>query len=282
MRPDPKFNGRYVPGAGGTRLFVEEIGDRARPSILWLHGYCHCRLAWDKQFESDLATRFHLVRMDIRGHGLSDKPSDPEVFKDGKNWADDIHVVITAFQLRKPVLCGWSYGGYMMCDYVRHYGQDNVGGLIFVDAVTEQGDEESAQWLGAEALQLLPGFFSTDFVEGNTAAQRFIELYTYEPLDSHDFYAIMGFQAVTLPASRQGMFQRQVDNRTLMKSLTIPTMIRRGNNDPIVLPTYADHMARHISHASRVEYPNCGHVPFLEMPERFNKDVTEFMNTIHS
>ena len=25
MKPDPKFNGRYVQGAGGTRLFVEEI-----------------------------------------------------------------------------------------------------------------------------------------------------------------------------------------------------------------------------------------------------------------
>src|SRR5438093_4401216 len=91
MKPDPKFNGRYVQGAGGTRLFVEEIGDRARPSILWLHAYCQCRLSWDKQFESDLTKQFHLVRMDIRGHGLSDKLSDPEAFTDGKNWADAIH-----------------------------------------------------------------------------------------------------------------------------------------------------------------------------------------------
>ncbi|TMC39973.1 MAG: alpha/beta fold hydrolase, partial [Chloroflexi bacterium] len=109
MKPDPKFNGRYVQGAGGTRLFVEEIGDRARPSILWLHGYCQCRLSWDKQFESDLTQQFHLVRMDIRGHGLSDKLSDPEAFTDGKNWADDIHAVITALELKKPVMCGWSY-----------------------------------------------------------------------------------------------------------------------------------------------------------------------------
>src|SRR6266550_4609462 len=103
MKSDPKFNGRYVQGAGGTRLFVEEIGDRARPSILWLHGYCQCRLSWDKQFESDLTQQFHLVRMDIRGHGLSDKLSDPEAFTDGKNWADDIHAVITALELKSLV-----------------------------------------------------------------------------------------------------------------------------------------------------------------------------------
>ena len=80
MKPDSKFNGCFVQGAGGTRLFVEEIGDRNRPSILLLHAYCQCRLSWDRQFESDLTKHFHLVRMDLRGHGLSDKPSDPEAF----------------------------------------------------------------------------------------------------------------------------------------------------------------------------------------------------------
>ena len=280
MKLDPKYNGRFVQGAGGTKLFVEEIGDRARPSILWLHGYCQSRLSWDKQFESDLANQFHMVRMDIRGHGLSDKLSDPEVFKDSKNWADDIHAVITELQLKKPVLSGWSYGGYMMCDYVRHYGQDNVGGLIFIDAVTEQGDEESAKWLGSEFLALIPGFFSADFVEGSIALQHFIELVPHVPFESHDFYYTMGFNTVTLPASRQGMFSRLIDNKELMKRLTIPTLIVQGNNDRVVLSTYADHIARHISHASRVDYPNCGHAPFAEMPARFNKDVTEFVNRI--
>ena len=280
MKTDPKFNGRYVQGAGGTSLFVEETGDRARPSILLLHGYCQSRLSWDRQFESDLAREFHLVRMDIRGHGLSDKLTDPEVFRESKNWADDIQAVITELQLQKPVLCGWSYGGYIMCDYVGHYGQDNIGGLIFVDAVTEQGDEESGQLLGTEFLQLIPGFFSTDFAEGSAALQRFIDLVPYQPFEAHDFYLTMGFNAVTLPASRIGMFTRQINNRELMKSLTLPTLIVQGNEDLIVLPTYADHIARHISHAKRVDYPNCGHAPFVEWPERFNSDVAEFESTL--
>ncbi len=78
MKLNPKYNGRYVEGPGGTRLFVEENGDPTRPTILWIHGYCQCRLSWDRQFENEqLASRFHLVRLDLRGHGLSDKPTDP-------------------------------------------------------------------------------------------------------------------------------------------------------------------------------------------------------------
>lgn len=110
--------------------------------------------------------------------------------------------------------------------------------------------------------------------------QGFIELVPHEPFESHDFYFTMGFNAVTLPASRQGMFSRQIDNRALMKTITVPCLIVQGTNDRIVLPTYADHIARHISHASRIDYPNCGHAPFAEMPDRFNKEVTEFMYTI--
>ena len=40
MKLNPKYNGRYVEGAGGARLFVEENGDPTNRTILWIHGYC--------------------------------------------------------------------------------------------------------------------------------------------------------------------------------------------------------------------------------------------------
>jgi hypothetical protein len=45
MKLNPKYIGRYVEGAGGVRLFVEENGDPTRPTILWIYGYCQCRLS---------------------------------------------------------------------------------------------------------------------------------------------------------------------------------------------------------------------------------------------
>ncbi len=70
---------------------------------------------------SELADTFRLVALDLRGHGLSDKPLDG--YADSKMWADDIHAVIRALRLDHPVLCGWSYGALVILDYIRHYGE---------------------------------------------------------------------------------------------------------------------------------------------------------------
>src|SRR5712692_1737154 len=282
MKPDPKFNGRYVQGAESTKLFVEETGDATKPTIVWIHGYCQSRLSWDRQFESDLASQYHMVRLDLRGHGLSDKLTDPAAFRDSKTWADDIHAVINELNLKKPVLAGWSYGGFIICDYVRHYGQDNISGLMFVAGATEMGRDEANQMLGDEFLALVPGFFSHDYAEGITALQHFMGIATYEELDSHTMYFLLGFNAVTLPASREGMFTRALDNKDLMKTITVPSLIVQGKNDRIVLPTYADFIASHVPHASRADYDNCGHVSFVEKAEQFNRDVATFMQTIQS
>lgn len=281
MKTNTAYHGRYVQSADGTQLFVEETGDPTKPTIFWIHGYCQSRLCWDYQFEDEqLAAQFHMVRVDLRGHGLSDKLTDPQVFRESKNWADDVQAVIDALNLRKPVLAGWSYGGYIMCDYIRHYGQDNLGGLIFVSAVSEMGRDEANAMLGPDFLALVPGFFSNDYAEGSIALQKFMEMATYEELEAHDFYFYLGFNAVTLPASRMGMFTREIDNRELMQAITVPTLIVQGNQDRIVLPTFADHIARYISHAERANYDRCAHAPFAEHAEQFNSDVAAFMGNM--
>src|SRR5215207_7412082 len=127
----------YITGGGGTRLHVVETGNpRGRP-ILFLHGFSQCWLTWSRQMESDLAQEHRLVAMDLRGHGLSEKPRD--AYGDSRLWAEDICAVIRSRGLERPVLCGWSYGALVILDYLRHFGEAGVGGLHLVDAITKLG-----------------------------------------------------------------------------------------------------------------------------------------------
>jgi non-heme chloroperoxidase len=58
-----------------------------------------------------------------------------------------------------------------------------------------------------------------------------------------------------------------------MQSITVPSLILQGREDRIVLPASSDNIARHVSHVSLVDYDHCGHVPFVEVAEQFNRDT---------
>src|SRR6266404_4065652 len=154
------MKGHKIRGGGGTQLHVVEMGtSRARP-ILFIHGFSQCCLAWSRQMRSDLIDDYRLIAMDLRGHGLSDKPR--EGYTDSRLWADDVNAVIHALNLDHPILCGWSYGPLVILDYIRHYGDDAIGGINLVGAVTKLGTEQAMSILTPEFLALVPGFFATD------------------------------------------------------------------------------------------------------------------------
>jgi pimeloyl-ACP methyl ester carboxylesterase len=123
---DVVIRSRRVPGAAGTEIRVDETGDPAGRPVLFIHGVSQFRLAWRRQLSSGLGRDLRLVAMDLRGHGQSDRPADG--YADSEAWADDVHGVITALDLDEPILCGWSYGGVVIGDYLKHYGEDALAG----------------------------------------------------------------------------------------------------------------------------------------------------------
>ena len=83
-----------ITGGGGTRLHLVEAGDPRAPSILFLHGVSQSWLTWDRQLRSELARRYRLIAMDLRGHGSSEQPRDGYV--DSRLWAADVDAAIGA------------------------------------------------------------------------------------------------------------------------------------------------------------------------------------------
>src|SRR5690606_27050579 len=91
-------------------------------------------LCWRRQYESDLADDYRLVAFDLRGHGMSGAPDRSGGYTDPRVWADDIAAIIGELRLENPVLVGWSYGGFVICDYVRQHGQGAIAAIEFVGA----------------------------------------------------------------------------------------------------------------------------------------------------
>lgn len=56
---------------------------------------------------------------------------------------------ISALKLERPVLVGWSYGGFIICDYLRAHGEGAIAGINSVSP---------AVMLNAAYDNLGPGF----------------------------------------------------------------------------------------------------------------------------
>ncbi len=155
-KPTGPMKTHTVEGGGGLQLHVREWGKADGPPILFIHGWSQNHLCWDKQYESALRDEFRLVAYDLRGHGMSEAPPGPEHYTDGKLWADDLAAIINQMGLERPVLVGWSYGAFVICDYVRAYGQDRIAAVNFVEGAVRLGEAAFASGDGRACPRHLP------------------------------------------------------------------------------------------------------------------------------
>jgi non-heme chloroperoxidase len=63
---------------------------------------------------------------------------------------------VTGVRLHQPVLSGWSYGGVIIADYIKVYGEHYIAGTNWVGAVSRLGDPlVEAHFLGDDFLALI-------------------------------------------------------------------------------------------------------------------------------
>ena len=79
------FKAASVKTPDGLTISAQDWGNPNGPEILFIHGFSQSSLSWIKQVTSDLAKEFHMVTYDLRGHGNSDKPFEPERYKDSES-----------------------------------------------------------------------------------------------------------------------------------------------------------------------------------------------------
>jgi len=223
---------------------------------------------------SDLADDFRLVAMDLRGHGLSDKPR--EGYAESKLWADDINAAIQALSLDRPVLCGWSYGPLIILDYIRHYGEGDISGINFIGGITKLGSNEATSVLDPQFLNLVPGFFATEGEESVRSLESLLRLCYAQELSAEDWYLMLGYNVSVPPYVRQGLFSRSFDNDDLLPRIRKPVLITQGTNDAIVKPIAIEKHKVGLPHAQIHLVPNVGHAPFWDDGAVFNQRLRAF------
>jgi pimeloyl-ACP methyl ester carboxylesterase len=219
--------------------------------------------------------------MDLRGHGDSEKPLAG--YDDSALWAADVEAVIETLGADRPVLAGSSYAGYVICDYLRHCGQERIRGINFVGAVSDKGIEVDYERTGSGWGEVWPDdesgaphIFSEGAEEAAVAMRRFVRNCVHVPLRFHDELAFLGLNLMTPPRVRKALFDRTMGNDDVLAGITVPVLVTQGERDIIVHPDSGRHIAALVPGARSSFYSDAGHAVFFDAAERFNRELAEF------
>jgi non-heme chloroperoxidase len=262
-----------VRGGGGLRLHVREWGDPDGAPILFIHGWSQNHLCWVKQYESALADEFRLVAYDLRGHGMSEAPLEPEHYTDGKLWADDVAAILDELRLDRSVLVGWSYGAFVICDYVRAYGQDRIAAIDLVEGAVKLGEPAFGTLIGPGFLDHFAGATADDLPTNIWAMRSFVRTCVVKPVPSDDLEAAMCWNVAVPAPIRAHLAARAIDCDDVLGALERPVLVTQGRADSVVLPAMAEHILAVCPTAEASWYEGVGHVPHLEESERFNREL---------
>jgi pimeloyl-ACP methyl ester carboxylesterase len=81
--------------------------------------------------------------------------------------------------------------------------------------------------------------------------------------------------------AREGMFMRAIDSRDLLPALKdVPFLLNVGTKDVSTPEPTARELAKQLSDASVSVYEGDGHSPFVESPERFNRELAAFAEKV--
>lgn len=277
-----------VTSSDGTRLSVQEWGNRNGPAVLFIHGFSQSHLTWTNQFSDEqLAASFRMVTFDLRGHGESDQPLDPDNYTAAQLWAADVNAVIDQMDMDDPVLVGHSLGATIIADYLLYFGDGEIGGINFVGGfVVLEGISFSS--LGEGFTEVLPQVGSTDIFTNINATKRFNRLLTDSPLSPGDAVDLLAYNMMVPPEIRNALILIRrgvggfVDHQTALENTEVPILISHGENDAVVLVELGLAVESVVNgrdgngNGTLSLYPG-GHTPPVEEPLRFNEELFQLV-----
>jgi non-heme chloroperoxidase len=86
----------------------------------------------------------------------------------------------------------------------------------------------------------------------------------------------LAFNMVVHPKVRAFLIQRELDFAPILASIEVPVLVSHGRSDTLALPAMGDYIREHCKAAEASWYDGVGHAPFLEEPERFNRELARF------
>lgn len=214
-----------------------------------------------------LAAHFRVVRYDHRGHGRSPAPTGPYRLDD---LGGDVLRLLDTVGADRVHLAGVSLGGAVAA-WVAAHAPDRVDRLALLATSARFGTPElwaeraatvRADGMAAVADTVVGRWFTPGFAERHGAVVGWVrhQLVTTSPEPYASCCAALA----------------QLDLSPLLPSITAPTLVLAGADDPVSPPEHASQLTATIPNATMEVVPDAAHLLNVEQPDRVAHALLDF------
>lgn len=270
----------FITATDGTRVHMRDEGPRDGPVLMLLHGSNSSLQSWEPWVE-DLKRDHRVISFDFPGHGLTG-PAKSGVYT-ATSYLQIIEDVRKAAGVERAVVVGNSMGGYMAWRYALAH-PERLSGLVLISAAGYPLEKGRPAVFALAAAPVLGEMFSSmtnpSMIERNLktvmaddadVTPELVQRYT--DLLLHD-----GNREATLKRLRTPI--DQPDAWKDISTITAPTLVMWGAQDPWIPAADAERFGKEIKGATVKIYPDLAHVAHEEDPARTLADLRAFLTGV--
>ena len=282
--------------ANGLELCYETHGNPEHETVLLVMGLGAQLIHWPIEFIDALVGRgYHVVRYDNRDIGLSEKMGDAQppklvwqVLRKRIGWpmavpyslkdmADDGMALLDALDIDQAHVVGASMGG-MISQLMAVHHSDRLLSLTSVMSSTGNPRLPQAEKNAIDALtRRPPSLEEADLLAHGLNIARNIGSPGFTPDPERQKERVLAtvrrsVYPMGLPRQLAAIID-DGDRRTRLGTITTPTLVLHGEDDPLVKLAAGQDTARHIPGAKLVTIPGWGHDLPLELVDRLADEI---------
>jgi pimeloyl-ACP methyl ester carboxylesterase len=267
--------------SGGLRLHYLDWGNAHLPAMVLLHGGAQTAHSWDF-FALTMRPRWHVIALDLRGHGDSDWAKDGDYSRDSQ--LKDIEALLEVTRVRNPVFVGMGGGGAQSAAYeATHKGTARA--VVSIDIAPEpdrDGVREISTFVnGPEELDSIEAFVERAAAYNprrrpdqlrNSLVNNLRQLPNGKWTWKYDPIVRSGYaRAAEAPdGARSGQPWPTAD-------VVCPVLIVRGEQSKVVTDAAARQLAASFPNGHLAVVPDAGHTVPGDNPKGFQDAIDVFL-----
>ncbi len=275
-----------LQSVNGTQLFVKTMG--TGEPILIVHGGPGLSHDYFLPHLKNLAEDYLLIFYDQRASGQSSMDVDTSSVNFDQ-FVEDIEGIRKAYGIENLNLLAHSFGGLIAMNYATKY-PDKVGNLLLISSIgasTELNDQSNQvlaeRFTQEDNMSRMEIFSSNEFRNRNPKSIESLMKIGFK----HQFSNPTLVDSLRLNLSGNYFRSSELlqllgpgitnyDFHSSLSRISAPTLILYGDYDPLAeiagLP-----LAETIEGSKLIILEDAGHFPFIEKPEAFKSNVSEFL-----